>query len=425
MEFVNYMRFDIFAKYIYVKYNEMNIQSDWHVQLYKQHILVFNGGTERYKNTEEKKSVDEFVFVFNEIIKSIKKYGFDDKISTIPIGKYHGNQKHEFILLNGSHRLATCLFFDKLPNFQKTLRFAPKYDYQFFQTYKQHVSTGLTIEYTDPMALEFCRLHPDSKIVVLFPKANYKDFEKDHEIVYKKQLKFNALGLYNFIHHLYDDEMWLKPENNWKGLVAKFKQCIINSTPDHGIYTIYVYAMIIDVYSAQQIKKKYRTLWNNRDTIHINDTHEESIYIAQTVFNNHSIDYLNYVNEKTIDPITKNLFEVYRKKYKNNEHVCIDSSFVMGLYGLRPPNDLDFIHNSKYTPILVDKIIKSHNKHLVPYLKNIGLSIDDIIYNPKNHFYIHGVKVCLLSIVKKIKEIRNEQKDKIDVILMNFILEKK
>ena len=44
---------------------------------------------------------------------------------------------------------------------------------------------------------------------------------------------------------------------------------------------------------------------------------------------------------------------------------------------------------------------------------------DNIIYNPNNNFYFNGVKLATLDVVKKMKETRNEQKDRDDLKLFN------
>ena len=46
---------------------------------------------------------------------------------------------------------------------------------------------------------------------------------------------------------------------------------------------------------------------------------------------------------------------------------------------------------------------------------------DDIIYNPRFHFYSFGIKFASIDVVKSMKEHRNEEKDKVDVNLINGI----
>ena len=42
-----------------------------------------------------------------------------------------------------------------------------------------------------------------------------------------------------------------------------------------------------------------------------------------------------------------------------------------------------------------------------------------ILHNPNNHMYFFGVKFASLNVVKDMKISRNEEKDKIDVGLIN------
>jgi hypothetical protein len=64
-------------------------------------------------------------------------------------------------------------------------------------------------------------------------------------------------------------------------------------------------------------------------------------------------------------------------------------------------------------------MISSHNEYSNG---RYDKTIDDIIYNPKNHFYYNGIKFASLDIVKSLKVNRWEEKDKIDVELINSVL---
>ena len=43
---------------------------------------------------------------------------------------------------------------------------------------------------------------------------------------------------------------------------------------------------------------------------------------------------------------------------------------------------------------------------------------NDIIYNPKIHFYVHGIKMANIEVIKNMKISRDEQKDRVDVKLI-------
>ena len=44
---------------------------------------------------------------------------------------------------------------------------------------------------------------------------------------------------------------------------------------------------------------------------------------------------------------------------------------------------------------------------------------EEIIFNPQNHFYYKGIKFANLGVVKAMKQFRNEEKDIVDVKLID------
>ena len=87
--------------------------------------------------------------------------------------------------------------------------------------------------------------------------------------------------------------------------------------------------------------------------------------------------------------------------------------------GLREGNDLDYLHNSE--EIQGHHLIHSHNEYGIG---RYHTNRDNIIYNPENHFYYDDIKFASLEVVKKLKEVRMEQKDIRDIHLINEVLVK-
>ena len=58
----------------------------------------------------------------------------------------------------------------------------------------------------------------------------------------------------------------------------------------------------------------------------------------------------------------------------------------------------------------------SNWKNLYPY------NYDEIIYNPKLHFYTRGIKFASLDVVKKLKQNRGEDKDYRDIKLIDSVI---
>ena len=108
------------------------------------------------------------------------------------------------------------------------------------------------------------------------------------------------------------------------------------------------------------------------------------------------------------------LFSNYHKlmsTMKPDDNRVITGSTILSLYGLRDCKDIDLIY---YKNAPVD----SHNQYLK---RQYRLTLDDIINNPLYHLYYNGFKYVSLEVIKNMKKVRNEQKDIIDVGLIEGI----
>jgi len=159
--------------------------------------------------------------------------------------------------------------------------------------------------------------------------------------------------------------------------------------------------------TVKEMKNKIRALFKvGNHSVHINDTHEDTIRIAKTVFNTNSIHFLN--NRKSVS------FPNYKKlmaDIKPNENEVITGSTVLSLYGLRDCKDIDKIYYNNPPS-------DSHNQYLKKLYK---LTLDDIVNNPIYHLYYNGFKYVSLDVIKNMKKTRNEPKDIIDVKLAEEI----
>jgi hypothetical protein len=73
---------------------------------------------------------------------------------------------------------------------------------------------------------------------------------------------------------------------------------------------------------------------------------------------------------------------------------CLTGNFVLSLCKPKKVRSLEYIHNRKK---LENDAFDLHNEIAEAYPQKIK----DIIYNPKNHFFVRGVKCCSINIVKE------------------------
>jgi len=319
------------------------------------------------------------------------------------------------MIIDGAHRLATSYLFNcEIPTIELKKPFSFKYDF-FMQK-------GLDVNIADFTAFIYCKLNKNAKIVNIFPISKLKDEQiesillKYGNIYYKKKFFLTEKAQDYIIKEMYLTEHWIGNEkNNFEGAVNRARIGFAGK----NYLTVYVYVPFNEK-DTIKAKTEIRERVNKGNfPIHINDTHKETIQLAQIYFNENSLHFIN--NRKTHNyERFKQQFLKYKKWLENNklhkEDFCIDASSILSVYGLREGRDLDFLYQKGeiFTNI---ELIDCHNEHAHYY----QIPIDDIIYNPTNHFYFEGYKFISISLLKKMKKNRNEEKDKVDVLLIDSI----
>ena len=291
-------------------------------------------------------------------------------------------------------------------------------DYRFFQ------NLGLQENYQDAAALELAKTNKDLRVVSLFPSAeNDRDLvdnliKKSGAIAYKKDIDLNHNGAFHYMLHLYKGESWAGNwNNNFSGFMAKRDVCFTSSKP----LTVYL-VEFDDLDDATRVKQEIRDLYKiGNHSVHINDTHEETVRVSRCVFNDNSIHFLNRAKLRYFPRFLKQL-DYYTNFLDQNgldtEEYCITASSVLSLYGLREGVDLDYLHFNNQA-IQGHADIHSHNEYGIG---RYHIERDDIIFNPLNHFYFDNVKLASLNVINELKERRGEPKDLIDTALIRSAL---
>ena len=406
--FMSSNRFDIAAKTFYAKKYLSATDSSFHIDMYLAHLKVWNNF---YERAPEKKGPNSFLESFNALLESIKSEGFNATVGKVPT--INGSA------LNGAHRIAGCIALGEEIESREGEISEGQYlcNFEYFRDKKDFVETGLSEIYLDEMALEFCRNKKNLYTITLFPSHEYpmdkilSHISKKSDVIYYKKISLSKKGQFNYIHNLYHNEAWVGSKNmGYPGVLEKAKLCFTN-----GGDVVVVLVEESNASNMPTLKDEIRSMCAaGKHSVHINDTQEETWRIATSAFNNNSLHYLN--NKKMID--TPN-FDSYIKNYhtaikdrEDFEDFCVDSSATLSAYGLRDCRDLDFLHLKDVAPISYN--VECHNLHTDHYRQKK----DDIIYNPKFHFYAHGIKFAAIDVVKKMKMIRDEEKDRNDVALM-------
>lgn len=418
IELLSPFRLDVAAKYTYVKYKELGVKSNFHIQLYRNHLRALNNF---FEENPRKTCFEDFKQSFDNLIESIKKNGFNSKISSLIVAE-DDNQ----LLGQGVHRLATSLYFNQkvvaLPligfNKSKLLK-----ENNNFYTYKLFLKNNLPEKYLDFMALKYCELDIKSFLVFIFPCVTYnlskiEEILNEYSIIgYKKLIKLVNNGPMYFLECLYKNNGW----NNFSpGAIEKVNSCFPIKSNLKEVKVYLVSSVGLD--NMIKAKNKIRNFYKTHHVIHVTDTHEEAVIAARMVLNNNSLHFINN-RKKTY---FKN-FEAFFKSYKrvlncskvDQECFCIDASAVLSAYGLRDCNDLDVLHHGydAWIKSSFKKDIGSHNTELHHHV----FKLDDIIFDPDNYFYYDGFKFAFLNVIKSLKKKRNELKDINDIKLINLL----
>ena len=401
-KFITSNRFDLMAKYLYVKHFHIKKYTNFFIELYKSHINTFNGCYE-YPGT--KNNINDFIQSFDNLILSIKKYNFNNDFP-IPIGNNN-------VIINGAHRIVTSYFLKKNIYFEYQNKVACLYNYSFFLNRKKFPS--LQTIYADTMALEYININSNIRIMCLYPKAyNINNINIIKNIIstygniyYEKTIQFNQNGFNNLIKELYRGEKWiggLFPN----GVTEKTKLCFDNKP------TTFFLIDMKDTNKLIEMKEKCRSLYKlKKHSLHVSDYTNDTFRIASSVLNKNSIHFLNNgTNDITMN--TKLLLNKFFNEVKlNKEDFCLTSSLIMEMYGLRQAKDIDYLHENNYN-------INTNNigLHSGIWENYYNIHKKNIIYNPENHFYFNGFKFATLKVIMDMKQNRAEFKDLNDIELI-------
>jgi FkbM family methyltransferase len=407
LELVTPARFDLAIKYLYARHRELGVQSSWARELYHAHIRAFSGGSCR-EGDGTKQNIEDYFRAFDSLLDDVKARGFDPARSLVPVAAGH-------VLIDGAHRAAACLLHRQPVQVLAFDRTDERFGFAYFK------QQGLDEASADAAALQYCRLRPDTFVVTVFPSAAGREDEvrallnRHGRLVYAKQVALNRLGARNLICQFYLGESWLGDwRNGFAGANGKMEPCFRGDGPVR-VYVLQA-AGLDAVRAAKTAIRDLFGLANH--SVHINDTHADTVRLAQLFFNANSVHFLNHAKPRHLERFVRHL-ERYRKWLgadgRDPENFCIDGSAVMAVYGLRDAQDLDVLHYgpADFKPVMPE--INSHNADAHHHTT----TRDDIIFNPANHFHAFGLKFASIDVIRRMKSKRDEGKDRKDVALID------
>lgn len=386
-ELIQYNRFDLMAKWIYIDAYEKGIHSDWGVKVYYDNINSFSCGLFFEPGSASKNSFDAYIKDFNKLIDNIKISGFDKEVSLIPIGK-------DNVLLDGSHRVAVAAYFNQDVTVIKFPELNRNYDYQYFRKY---MMSDVNMGY---MAIQYAHLKSNCFMACIWPKADVSKIEEAEnlirevgKIVYAQEVYLTFQGMCNFMVQIYGHQAWTgNISNHFDGVRGKAEACYAKGQP---IRTYLFEAENLD--TVLDVKRKIRAIFQiENHSIHISDDWRETKEMVEMLYNRNSVNFINFSNPYQYEWLycqQKELKCILQKENRDvNKYIfCTNDISITGK--LREYGKLNIF------PTNIDNLSKDEENRSVLY--------EEVICNPERYFYFEGMKY-LLGGEKEIDSIKDK-----------------
>lgn len=326
-------------------------------------------------------------------------------------------------------------------------------------------------EINDQIIMEYIKCFPKINFIVIYPKANSKDklikqllniLQINGKIYYIKKQKFTYYAAYNLIYALYAHAKRMKDNNNIHYKLNRLGFENINEEQD---VMVIVYEHLNEKEaingSTAPFKNKIRKIFLDEDLkttkidpeydlypreydyIHVNDTFNEAIEYSPLFFNKNTFKFLKKQHSWILMNFKKGIenFNMLKKiiweaPIIEHSKFIIMSSGVLFSYGVRDMNDIDgialdnldkkYINDFKGNEI-IDMSIKGSEqwndeweKTINERTKKIGAKdYNDLILNPKYHYYFMGLKFLRLKFELMIRESRGRPAQTVDLLVIH------
>jgi hypothetical protein len=283
----------------------------------------------------------------------------------------------------------------------------------------------------DNFILHALKYYDNLNSFVIFGKnkeESYKyytdNYSKDYSIYGIKHISLKSSLIHKIMYQLLFPRMIIKTKNDLYNYIQEKYNFLHNYKEKEIDITILILC-------KKDLKKKYPLIdvFDENFCIYIPNTKEEiwhtaSLFFSQTTLNFLEKQNFDYFLIKDLEP-SKKMFLKYRKWLNNNVDInnhsqfLLYSSVILYLLGHRSMNDLDlYVHNiSKELQEKVNEFTKNSDFNYIDYsIKNTekwprhwdtwldewaqkcgAKYFEEILGNPKYHFYFLGVKIISLE----------------------------
>lgn len=313
-------RLDLAAKIAYIEARETGSNMAFARELYKKHIEAFSEGEYTEPGDESKNSLDRFFTAFDDLIDDFKINGFDEEKSLIPIGR-------DNIILDGAHRTACAIYFDKTVSVIRFPQFEVNFNYSYFR------GRRLSEEMLQYMAIKYCEYSEHNLyFACLWPiSASVKRSKaieviaSQYAIVLDSMVMLQKNGLRNFMLQIYQHQNWIgTPGNHFSGVMGKVEACFV---PGKSTQAILFEGDHLEAVLA--MKDLIRGIFQlDKHAIHISDSNDETKLMAELLFNDNSVHALNFGKPDCFPEM------YYKLKDKIQDRLYFNHLATLSYYGI-------------------------------------------------------------------------------------------
>jgi hypothetical protein len=423
-------RLDIIVKYLYVLDNleqlpnfvSLNVR-----ELYYKHIHIRNGSKEP-GDESRKNNINDFFQIFDELIISIKQ-GYKAQYP-IPISSKNN------LPLNGAHRLATALGLGLSPDIiYSDENIGGSWGDDWFK-YSGFSTNELN---TIVKAFTFAQKYNDMYLLILWqPSAeHWDDIEKDlsiyFNIVYGDVECLNRESFNEFVKDVYSFDCGPKVGPN-----IERKLTYLNKHPGLFKYIVMESKSPLAKDSIkrikQEVREKYQRICPMEQfiTLHISESKGEFKHLEDILLNEENMKIINTRTQLSEEFIEK--LCLYQQKLDElniiKSKCCIVGSSTLNSLNLREADDIDFtlLQNERAEKFdngvtaLGEIDVVAYNYPRTFSFSESKITDTQLIQNPKNHFFLRGLKFAHPKVVLQRKQYQRRDKDIRDIKLLGEYL---
>jgi len=319
---------------------------------------------------------------------------------------------------------------------------------------------NMNISMIDQIFLEYTKCRQMNKMITFWFELNNDNvinyLNSIGEIYYIKKIALSQKALVSLIFQLYSDTSEYKTTGDILNFIEK--TCIVEN--DKCIITTILFENSKNEY-IELVKLGIRNLLNENDIsrFYITNSFYKVVEIAEIYMCENSLKFLEMqLLERHINPYFKRsrIFLATIKKWINTEidlynkrRILFFSGIILYILGIRGVRDIDiFIDNSmkidsKLMEIISKYFIEDNTKFYftdltMKYSKNWksywdewsirwanlmgAANFEEIVYNPKFHFYYMGMKFMIFDGDITRRLIRQRPRSMVDLIMINRLL---